>query len=331
MENQRSEEVLAEVKKLLDKSKGGLVPLGILAILVIIGLFGSFYTIEPDEVGVVRRFGKYIKSTQPGLHFKIPYGIEKVTPVRVRHIYTEEFGIRTLKAGRKTRFSPRSYLDESLMLTGDLNILDVRWIVQYRIDNPVKYLFNTRDPENNIRDISEVVMRRLVGDYSVDEALTAKRSEINDRAQLGIQNLMDKYGTGVRIVAVRLQDVNPPDRVKPAFNEVNQAKQEKDRMVNQAKEAYNRVIPKAEGEKEKTIKEAEGYEIDKINRAQGDIERFNSVLIEYKKAPEITRKRLYLETMAEVIPKAKQKYITDPKQASILPLLNIGSDEGGGK
>jgi len=331
MENQRSEEVLAEVKKLLNRGRGGLIPLGILGLLVIIGLFGSFYTIEPDEVGVVKRFGKYLTSTSPGLHFKLPFGIDKVKPVRIRHIFKEEFGVRTIKAGRKTRFSPRSYLDESLMLTGDLNILDVRWIVQYRIEDPVKYLFKTRDPENNIRDISEVVMRRLVGDYSVDEVLSSKRPEINDQAQLGIQEIMDKYETGVRIVTVKLQDVNPPDRVKPAFNEVNQAKQEKERLVNQALEAYNRVIPKAEGEKKQTIKEAEGYEIDKINRAQGDIERFNSVLVEYQKAPEITRKRLYLETMAEVIPKAKQKYITDPKQASILPLWNIGREQGGGK
>ncbi|MEA1927934.1 MAG: FtsH protease activity modulator HflK, partial [Candidatus Auribacterota bacterium] len=323
------EEIMQEVKKLLNKKKKTLIPIGILALIILIGLTGTFYTIDPEEVGVVVRLGRYIDTTEPGLHFKLPFGIDKVTPVKVRRILKEEFGVRTLKAGRKTRYSNRTYLEESLMLTGDLNILDVRWIVQYRISDPVKFLFNTRNPVNNIRDISEVVMRRLVGDYSVDEVLTTKRVEINDQAQIGVQEILDDYETGIQIVTVKLQDVNPPDKVKPAFNEVNQAKQEKDRLVNQAWEAYNKVIPKAKGEAKRTIREAEGYAVDKTNRAQGDAERFLAVLAEYKKAPEVTKKRVYLETMSEVIPKARQKYIMDPKQSSILPLLNIG--EGGQK
>lgn len=331
MDVRQPEDVILEVKKLLSKKKGKLVPIVIVAFLIVIGLTGTFYSIDADEVGVVQRFGRYTASTTPGLHFKLPFGIDRVTPVKVRHIFKEEFGIRTLEAGRKTKYSDRPYLEESLMLTGDLNILDVRWIVQYRIADPVRFLFFTRNPVNNIRDISEVIMRRLVGDYSVDEVLTTKRVEINDLAQIGVQKILDDYETGIQVVTVKLQDVNPPDKVKPAFNEVNQAKQEKERLVNQAWEAYNKVIPKARGEAEQTIREAEGYAVDKINRAQGDTERFMAVLAEYQKAPEITKKRMYLETMSEVIPKAQRKYIMDPKQSSILPLLNIGLEEGGQK
>lgn len=331
MDTNRQEDVILGAKKLLQNYKGNLFFIVILILVIIIGITGTFYSIDTDEVGVVQRFGKYVASTNPGLHFKFPFGIDKVTPVKVRRIETEEFGIRTIKAGRKTTYSDRPFLEESLMLTGDLNILDVRWIVQYRIADPVKFLFSTRNPVNNIRDISEVVMRRLVGDYSVDEVLTTKRVEINDLVQTGVQKILDIYETGIQVVTVKLQDVNPPDKVKPAFNEVNQAKQEKERLVNQAWEAYNKVVPRARGEAERTIREAEGYAIDRTNRAQGDTERFTAVLSEYKKAPTITKKRLYLETMTEIIPKARRKYIIDPKQSSILPLLNIGFDEGGQK
>jgi len=331
MDVNQPHDVVLEIKKRLSNKNGTMVILGIVVLLLVIGLSGSFYTVEPDEVGVVQRFGKYLVSTPPGLHFKLPFGIDRVTPVTIRHINTEEFGIRTLRAGRKTKYSDRPYLEESLMLTGDLNILDVRWIVQYRVADPIKYLFVTRNPVNNIRDISEVVMRRLVGDYTVDEVLTTKRAEINDQAQIEVQKILDTYQTGVKIVTVKLQDVNPPDKVKPAFNEVNQAKQEKDKLVNQAWEAYNKVVPKARGEAKKTITEAEGYAVATINRAQGDVARFTAVLAEYKKAPEVTKKRVYLDTMSEAIPRARRKYIMDPKQSSILPLLNIGLEEGGQK
>ncbi|MBU1905960.1 MAG: FtsH protease activity modulator HflK, partial [Candidatus Omnitrophica bacterium] len=194
---------------------------------------------------------------------------------------------------------------------------------------PVKFLFRTRDPIDNIRDISEVVMRRLVGDYSVDEVLTTKREEIGDLAQQEVQKILDTYDTGVQIVTVKLQDVNPPEKVKPAFNEVNEAKQEKEKLINQAWEAYNKAIPRARGEAEKTIREAEGYALEKINKAKGESERFTLTLKEYKKKPQITKKRLYLETLMEVLPRVKDKYIIDPKQSSILPLLNIGGKGGG--
>jgi len=299
-----------------------------LGIFLLIVLAGTVYSIGPDEVGVAQRFGRYVYIASPGLHIKLPLGIDKVTPIKVKHVFKEEFGIRTLRAGVKTQYSSRKYPEESLMLTGDLNTLDVRWIVQFKVKDAIKLLFKTREPVENVRDMSEVVMRRLVGDYRVDEVLTTKREEINDLAQLEMQKILDNYQTGIQIVTVKLQDVNPPDEVKPAFNEVNEAKQEKERMVNQAWEAYNKVIPRARGEAEKTIREAEGYQLDKVHRAKGEAERFLVTWTEYKKAPEITQKRLYLDTMMEVLPKAKEKYIIDPQQTSILPLLNIGQKGG---
>ncbi|MBL7198096.1 MAG: FtsH protease activity modulator HflK [Candidatus Omnitrophica bacterium] len=307
---------------------GKLTPLLFLGLIILIALGSTIYSIGPDEVGVVQRFGKYVATTSPGLHVKLPFGIDKATPIKVTKIFKEEFGIRTLRPGVKTQYSKRGYLEESLMLTGDLNILDVRWIVQFRVKDPVKLLFKTRDPRDNVRDMAEVIMRRMVGDYRVDEVLTTKREEVDDFAQQQIQEILDHYETGIQIVTVKLQDVNPPDEVKPAFNEVNEAKQEKERTVNQAWEAYNKVIPKARGTAEKTIRQAEGYHLAKINQAKGEAERFLATWTEYKKAPQITKKRLYLETLMEVLPKAKEKYIIDPKQSSILPLLNLGEKGG---
>lgn len=309
---------------------GKFIPLIILGFFILIGLRGVIYSIGPDEVGVIQRFGKYTGLSSPGLHAKIPFGIDKVTPIKVEKIFKEEFGLRTVRAGARTEYSSSQYFEESLMLTGDLNILDVRWIVQFKVKDAVKLLFVIRDPRDSIRDVSEVVMRRLVGDYTVDEVLTTKREEIDHFAQQEMQKILDDYQTGVQIVTVKLLDVNPPEKVKPAFNEVNEAKQEKEKMINQAWEAYNKVIPKAKGEAEKTIREAEGYALDKINRAKGEADRFLVTLSEYKKAPEITKKRLYLETLTEVLPKVKDKYIIDPKQSSILPLLDIGK-KGGAK
>jgi len=307
---------------------GKFLPWIVSGFFVLLGLKGLIYSIGPDEVGVIQRFGKYIGISSSGLHAKLPFGIDKATPIKVEKIFKEEFGVRTLRPGLRTEYSSGQYLEESLMLTGDLNILDVRWIVQFKIKDPIKLLFVVRDPQDTIRDVSEVVMRRLVGDYTVDEVLTTKREEVDHLAQQETQKILDDYQTGVQIVTVKLLDVNPPEKVKPAFNEVNEAKQEKEKMINQAWEAYNKVIPKAKGEAEKTIREAEGYALDKINRAKGEAERFLATLGEYKKAPQITQKRLYLETLAEALPRVKEKYIIDPKQSSILPLLNIGEKGG---
>lgn len=300
----------------------------ILVIFLLLSFKGLIYSIGPDEVGVIQRFGKYIGLSTPGLHAKLPFGIDRVTPIKVEKVFKEEFGFKTVQPGVKTRYSHGNYQDVSLMLTGDLNILDVRWIVQFKIKDPIKLLFATRNPLDNIDDISEVVMRRLVGDYSVDEVLTHKREEIDVLAQQEIQKILDSYDVGVQIVTVKLLDVNPPEGVKAAFNEVNEAKQEKEKMINQAWEAYNKVIPKARGTAEKTIREAEGYSIDRTNRAKGEAERFLVTLEEYQKAPKITKERLYLETLMDVLPRAKEKYIIDPKQTSILPLLDISRKAG---
>jgi len=327
MEFKTPEDILNEGKKRFG-NYAALAPLAILGLVLFIGLTGSIYSIGPDEVGVIQRFGRFTRLSQPGLHIRMPFGIEKMKPVKVERIFKEEFGMRTLSAGVKTRYSPKKYLEETLMLTGDLNILDVQWIVQFRINDPVKLLFNTRNPLDNVRDISEVIMRRLVGDYRVDEVLTTMREEIDHLAQIQMQEILDKYETGIHIVTVKLLDVNPPEAVKPAFNEVNEAKQEKERAINQAWEAYNKVIPLAKGEAEQTIREAEGYGLDKVNRAKGEAERFLMTLAEYKKAPGVTKERYYLETMTEVLPRAKEKYIIDPTQTSILPLLKIGEKGG---
>jgi len=307
---------------------GKFIPLVVVALAVVIGLLGSIYSVGPEEVGVVQCFGKYVRTAPPGLHMKVPFGVEKVTSVKVRRIFKEEFGVRTLRPGIRSEYSTKRYNEESLMLTGDLNILDVRWIVQFRVEDPVKLLFKVRNPQDIIRDISEVVMRRLVGNYRVDEVLTTKREEVDDFAQRKMQEIFDRYDAGIKVVTVKLQDVNPPDPVKPAFNEVNEAKQEKEQVINQAWEAYNKAVPKARGQAEQTIRQAEGYSLDKINRAKGETERFLSILKEYKKAPDITKKRLFLETMKAVLPKSKAKYIIDPKQSSILPLLRLGEQGG---
>jgi membrane protease subunit HflK len=308
-------------KKLPDLSK--YIPLIVGGVLIVIFLLSSFYSVGPDEVGVIRRFGRYVRTTMPGLHVKFPMGIETVDKVKVKYIFKEEFGFRTVKAGIKTRYSPREYYDESLMLTGDLNVIVVEWIVQFRVKDPTKLLFNIRDPRATIRSISEAVMRLVVGDYSVSEVLTTQRVEINNTVQEKLQEILDSYDSGIQIVTIKLQDVNPPDPVKPSFNEVNEAKQEREKMINQAWEQYNKAIPAARGQAEKTIREAEGYALNRVNQAKGDAAKFIATWNAYKNAKDVTRKRLYLETMNDIIPKAGKKYIIDPDQRSLLPLLRL--------
>jgi len=301
-------------------------------VLVIVGLilvFTSFYQVGTDEVGVVKRFSKYVSTTQPGLHFKIPFGIDKVTKVPVQRVQKEEFGFRTALAGVRTEYRREKAIKESLMLTGDLNSAVVEWIVQYRVTNPVDYLFNVRGVTGTIRDISESVMRQVVGDRSVDEVIILSRREVALEAKQRLQEILDAYGTGIHIVTVELKDVNPPDPVKPAFNEVNEAKQEMERMVNEAWETYNKSVPKASGEAERTIRQAEGYELNRVNRAKGDANKFLAVWKEYNRSKDVTRRRLYLETLDEVLPKLGRKYILDSEQKGLLQLLNL--DERGEK
>lgn len=311
---------LSDIKKYVFPAVAG--------VLVLTFIFSGLYSVGPDELGVIRRFGRYSRSTNPGLHFKIPMGIEKADKVKVRYIFKEEFGFKTIKPGIKTQYSSREYFDESLMLTGDLNVLVVEWIVQFKVKDPVKLLFNIRDPRATIRSISEAVMRQVVGDNSVSEVLTTQRVEINQTVQDKLQEILDSYESGIHIVTVKLQDVNPPDEVKPSFNEVNEAKQEKEKMINQAWEAYNKAIPAARGQAEKTIKEAEGYTLQRVNEAKGDAIKFIATWEAYKESKEVTRKRLYLEAMNEILPKAGQKYIIDSSSNNILPLLRLNKEGG---
>jgi len=303
------------------------LPAAISGLLIIIFIASGLYSVGPDEVGVVRQFGRYARTTNPGLHIKIPFGIESVDKVKVKYIFKEEFGFRTIEPGRLSRYSQKQYFDESLMLSGDLNVLVVEWIVQFKVKDPVKLLFNIRNPRDTIRNISEAVMRQIVGDNSVSEALTTRRVEINIAVQEKLQEILDSYDSGIQIVTVKLQNVNPPDPVKPSFNEVNEAKQEKEKVINQAWEAYNKAIPTARGNAEKTIREAEGYALNRINHAKGDAAKFIATWQAYKNSKDVTRKRLYLETMNEIMPKAGTKYVIDPDQQGILPLLRLGEKE----
>jgi len=328
MDYRTPEDIIGDMKNKIPDPKKFLLPImGIGFVLVV--LFTTFYSVGPDEVGIVRRFGKYIRTSNPGLHFKLPFNIEKVNNIKVRYIFKEEFGFRTVKSGVVTQYSPKEYFDESLMLTGDLNVIVVEWIVQFKVKDPVKLLFNIRNPRGTIRSMSEAVMRQVVGDRSVSEVLTTRRVETNQEVQTKLQEVLDSYNSGIHIVTVKLQDVNPPDEVKPSFNEVNAAKQEKEKVINQAWEAYNKAVPRARGEAEKTIRESEGYALKRVNKAKGDASKFISIWEAYRTAKEVTKKRLYLETMNEVLPKVGFKYVLDSAEKSILPLLRLG--QGGAR
>lgn len=296
----------------------------LLGLVVLILAFNSFYTIEPEQQGVVLRFGKFTGTlTDPGLHFKIPM-VDQVIKVPTQRQLKDEFGYRTEEAGVRTRYSPADMSSESLMLSGDLNVADVEWVVQYRILDPEAFLFRVRNPQDTLRDLSEAVMRQAVGNRTVDEVLTVGRQETASLVERDLQTLLDDYQTGLHVEQVVLQSVNPPDPVKPSFNEVNEAEQEREQKINAAQSEYNKVIPRARGEAEQTIAQAEGYALDRVNSAQGEAARFNSLYTEYRRAPEVTRKRLYLETMGTIVPKVGQKVIVDEDARSVLPLLNLG-------
>jgi len=317
---------------LVEKFKKFKLPGGPLLILLF-GLifFGSsmFYTVAVDEVGVVQRFGRYVRTTQPGLNFKLPSGIEKVTKVKVRRVYKEEFGFRSLRIGDTTRrtLSGGENTNVALMLTGDLNVALVPWIVQYRIKDPYKFLFKVRDVRRLLIDMSEAAMRLVVGDRSINEVIS-KREEIAVEAREVLQAEMDNADSGINIVTIEMKKTNVPEPVQPSFNEVNQATQEKEKMIYQAKEDYNKAIPAARGEAERTIKAAEGYSLDRVNRAKGDASRFKALYKEYAKAKDVTKRRLYLETLKGLLPKLGDKYIIDSDQKNVLPLLNFGKQRG---
>ncbi len=297
--------------------------LGIVIVLAIAVSLTSMYTVEADEVALVLRFGKYIDTTQPGLRFKLPFGIDQVIGVPVERIFKEEFGFRTLRAGVRSQYDPRDYSDESLLLTGDLNIADVEWVVQYQVSDPRKFLFAIRDATRSLRDLSEAVMRTIVGDRTVTEVLTIGRIEIAAEVKQRLQELLDRYNTGLLLVNVTLQDVNPPETVKPSFNAVNEAKQEKEKLINEARKDYNESVPKAKGVARQQILEAEGYALKRVNEARGDADRFNAIRQEYRNAKAVTRRRLYLEAMNAVLPKVKEIYVIDGQSNAPLPILQL--------
>lgn len=302
------------------------IRLFILGILVLIFLFSSIFTVGPEEVGVILRFGKFVRTVDPGLNFKIPFWLETLDKVPVERQLKQEFGFRTLEAGVRSRYSRRDFQQESLMLTGDLNAAEVEWIVQFRIDDPYKFLFKVRNSVPTFRDMNEAIMREVVGDRSVNEVLTIGRVEIAHTVTERLQLLCDQYETGIKVDQVVLQDVNPPDPVKPAFNEVNEAQQEREKLINQARSEYNKIIPKARGEAQQTIEEARGYAFKRVNEAKGDAAKFNSIFREYMKAPEVTRQRIYLETMNDVLQKVGRKLITDEEATGILPLFDLSKE-----
>lgn len=302
-----------------------------IAVIVVIALAAmtSVYTVEPSEEAVILRFGRYISTQPPGLHFKIPFGIDRAIKVRTKVILQEEFGFRTKgNVGSRSDYSSDSFTEESLTLTGDLNVANVEWIVQYQISDPKKYLFNTREVTTNLRDVSQSVLRRVVGDRVVTDVLTVGRVEIGEEAQRLTQEVLDRYDIGIRIVTVKLQDVNPPGKVRPAFNDVNAAKQEQEQAINHAESEYNRVIPEARGKAEQSIRDAEGYAMAVVNRAEGDAARFRSVLSAYQMAPTITRTRLYLETMEELYARFKSLTIVDKGVQGLLPVFSSKENAG---
>jgi modulator of FtsH protease HflK len=323
------DELLEKIRQQFKKFKGG-PALILVAILVVAGAWTAWFTVQPEETGIVQRFGKVMRTAGPGLHFKLPLGVEKARMVPTARVLKEEFGFRTVSvsavAGEKTRYDTRgTYKDESLMLTGDLNVIDVQWIIQYRIEDPIRYLFHVRDTQKTIRDTSEAVMRRSVGNRLGSDVLTTGRVAVASEAKTEIQKILTSYDTGVRLVTVELQDVTPPDTVKPAFNEVNESRQDKERTINKAQEQANREIPKARGVATQSISEAEGYALERINRAEGEATRFEAILGQYQQAPQVTRRRLYLEAMTGFLSDMKGLYIVDQDQKAMVPWLPIES------
>ncbi|MDI9432029.1 MAG: FtsH protease activity modulator HflK [Planctomycetota bacterium] len=300
-----------------------IVVAGLIVLLVAFATVTMVYTVQPEERAVVKRFGAVIKTTDPGLHFKLPFGIDHIQRVATERVLKEEFGFRTAATGEPTRYESRSFPDESLMLSGDLNIIDVEWVVQYRIGDPIKFLYNMREPTRTLRDISESVMRRVVGNHLGSEILTTARVKIANLARDEIQIAMELYETGIHIITVELQNVVPPRAVQPAFNEVNESRQERERMINEATKQANEAIPRAEGEAKRIIAEAQGYAAERTNQALGEAARFRSILTEYQAAPDVTRRRMYLETLSEVLPQIGSVLVLQEGQSSPLPLLHL--------
>lgn len=294
------------------------------ALLLLAG--STYYTVEPEEVAVITRFGRFQSVEEPGLHFKLPFGIEAAEKVKVDRVEKEEFGFRTSREGSATRYSDANYQAESTMITGDLNLAEVEWSVQYKIKQPEAFLFHVKDPDTTLRAISESAMRAVVGDRSVTEVLT-ERAEIESLVEELMQGILDSYDGGVKIERVEVQNVLPPDEVRSSYQAVEAANQERKETILKAQQAYNAVIPQAQGEALQVVSQADGYKLSRVNRALGEAQRFTALLQEYKKAPEVTRRRMYLEAMAEVLPRVRSTVIVDEALSGLLPFLDLGGDK----
>jgi len=300
------------------------VTLALVGLLVLIGLWTSYYTVAPEEEAVVLRFGAYVGSQPPGLHFKLPFWIDNAIKVPVTEVRKIEFGYQTVSAGRRTTYDRAEGSEESLMLTGDLNIAEVEWVAQYKIKDAKDWLFNVQDPEGTIRDIGEAVMRSVVGDHTVTELLTRQREQIAQQVEDQLQMLLDKYGAGVQIVTVKLQNAVPPRPVQPSFNEVNAAQQQRSQLENEAQKDYNKAIAQARGDALREISEAEGYAVDRVNRAKGDVARFVELVAVYQTSPRVTRQRLYLEAIEKVLPKVRRVVVANDD--GVLKVLSLERD-----
>lgn len=308
--------------------KGGVVSIAgfLLLLLLVWGGMTSYYTVQPEGQAVVKRFGRVVAVKPPGLHFKLPFGIDQQTFVPTARVLKQEFGFRTVGASSDsaTEYDKgSSRQEESLMLTGDLKVVDVEWVVQFRVDDPDKYLHRVRDIEQTIRDSSEAVMRRIVGNSLGSDVLTIKRVQIAAMAKEELQEILTAFDMGVTIGTVELQDVTPPDPVKPAFNEVNQAEQEKERMINEAEKRRNQMVPRASGEAKQLVEAAEGYRAQRVNRATGEVARFKAIADEYRNAPELTRRRMHLEMIDSVMPNLGRVIVVEPGQSAPIPLMNL--------
>lgn len=296
---------------------------GLLAVVVVLVALSCWFTVQPDETGVVLRLGRAVRTAGPGLHGQLPFGIETVYLVPTSRVLTEEFGFRTVRSDRRSTFDKNAKFDESLILTGDLNVIDVEWIVQYRIEDPYRFLFRVREPGDALRDVSESVMRRVIGNRPAAEVLTVGRTAVAAEARDEIQRVVTEYETGIKILTVELQDVTPPEAVRAAFNEVNEARQDRERKINEAQERANRELPRARGEAMRTISAAEGHALERVNQARGEASHFRSALAAYRKVPEVTQTRLYLEAMQDVLKRSRAVYVMDREQRSVLPWLPL--------
>ena len=303
------------------------IPFLIVAVWLV---FTSYYTIPAESVGVVLRFGKFDAIREPGLHFKLPFGIDEILPVAVKRQFKSEFGFGTSGATNPRQFSDEQDREKN-MVTGDLNTALVEWVVQYRLDDPKLYSFSVRRPEDTLRDLSEAIMREIIGDRTVDEVITIGRQDIENNSLVRLREVVKEFQLGIAVDQVQLKNINPPREVQASFNEVNKAKQDRENMMNIANGEYNKVVPRAHGEAEQKISVAEGYKLKRVNEALGDVTAFNAVLAEYLKAPDVTRTRIYLETMAEVLPQVRERVIVDDKITQMLPLMPAAGRVGGAR